>query len=312
MRYIAFYKDYFLTHFGFERSYLGQHSFQNTWRKMAQDHVENVKRHEKLDANLSIQYDAKYQSMSIPSNNRTPENEPHTNALSNEVVVPLRPPRRQTYSGFSTSICDMFRNRFDCCAFACCGILSYDRTRYLLTGERPPPVRNRLFFHLIIPLLIFITAGYCAVYIQDRDVNEAVSTTLIIILVLYIAMDCFLGRNHRILQREEVLEKAGRRGEQNALDLGSAHGFCCGWYNIDGHWGQWDENDNNLNIRGDMCTKLWLFFAKLFWGSCAGTFCQVWGICALAQESREMEMLVEPRQTWIDFVTFEVNRFILY
>lgn len=221
------------------------------------------------------------------------------------ISSPIWPLRAQSYRGFSTSICDMFRNRYDCCAFACCGILSYDRTRYLLTGERPISIKVRLFYHLIVPLLIFITAGYCAVYIPDKQTNEIVSSSLVTLLVLYIIFDCLSGRRDRLHQREDILVKAGTRGEQSAADIASAHSCCCGFYGEDGHMDQWNENENNFGEKKDMCTEIWKFFAQMCCVACTHSFCQVCGICALAQESREIEKLVEPRKTWIDFVTFE-------
>lgn len=49
--------------------------------------------------------------------------------------------------GFSTSLCDFFsdpRSKTDCCALACCGVLSGDRNRYLLLGERPLSLWRRM------------------------------------------------------------------------------------------------------------------------------------------------------------------------
>ena len=255
------------------------------------------------------QYSAAYQNPGNISNNYASSNNPTDQNWTSEVTVPVWPTRSHTYHGFSTSICDMFRNKSDCCALACCGILSHDRTRYLLTGEYPPSWRTRLFFHLILPLLIFITAGYCAVFIKNQNVNEAVSTGLILLLLGYILSGCISARQNRLHLREEILIKAGRRNEHSQLYAEHAHGFCFGCYPTNGPWDQWDDDHNESSTleSEDMCRKLWKFFAKIFCGLCAGCFCQVCGICALAQESREVEMLVEPKETWIDYVSFEVN-----
>jgi len=227
----------------------------------------------------------------------------------NAVAIPIWPRRRKTYRGFSSSICDMFRNRYDCCAIACCGILSYDRTRYLLTGQRPTPLRKRLFLHLLVPLIIFILAGYTALYIKDQNLNETVCKILILTLFAYILMDCIQGRDDRLIQRNEVLQRAGTTNEEIGTDAGCAHACCIGCYKIDGHWDQWDENDNETSLEAheNVCTSLWKYFSAMFCGICAKCYCQVCGICAIAQEAREMERLVEPKEKWIDYITFEVG-----
>ena len=75
--------------------------------------------------------------------------------------------RRKTYrGGFHTSICDIFRDphsRTDCCAVVCCGVFASDRNRYLLTGERPPPLWLRVLMYFIVPVLLIGVIGYFAV-----------------------------------------------------------------------------------------------------------------------------------------------------
>lgn len=75
--------------------------------------------------------------------------------------------RPRTYrGGFHTSICDIFRDphsRTDCCAVACCGVFSSDRNRYLLTGERPPPLWHRVLMYFVVPFLFIGAIGYFAV-----------------------------------------------------------------------------------------------------------------------------------------------------
>ena len=223
--------------------------------------------------------------------------------------VPVWPARNPTYRGFSTSICDLFRNRFDCCAFACCGIMLYDRSRFILTGEYPLSFQSRILRYVIVPLLIFISAGFCAVHVKDPYLNEFLSYILISLMILYLFISCFSSRRERIALRKEILDKIGRSGEQDITDLEQAHGFCCGCYTVDGHYDQWEMNgnDNNLTSNGDLCTQLWKCFARSCCGDRFNLFCQCCGICALAQEAREIEKLVDRRETWIDFITFEVS-----
>lgn len=214
--------------------------------------------------------------------------------------------RPSSYRGFSTSICDMFTDPNDCCALVCCGVLAVDRTRYLLTGERPTSWKWRLFKHFMLPLIIFVTAGYCSVYIRDQKLNEAVSTILILLLVLYILMDCLKARESRMELRDQIADRVGKRAEQSSRDVAGAHSICCGCARVDGNWHSWPSNTPE---RADMCTSIWLFFAKSCFGVCAGYFCQMCGICAVAQEAREVKRVVETSDQqevqWIDYVTFE-------
>lgn len=77
---------------------------------------------------------------------------------------------------YQTSICDIFRDphrRTDCCALACCGVLSSDRTRYLLTGKRPPPLWVRVLAYLIIPALLIAAMNYFAISIPVESKDES-------------------------------------------------------------------------------------------------------------------------------------------
>ena len=117
------------------------------------------------------------------------------------------------YKGFSTSISSsMFAStrhaRSDCCALACFGILQSDRTRYLLTGVPPPSLHRRFVIHLVMPVSMFLLAGYCAVYVRDAQINQLASTFLVLMTVFYVAQDCTRGTTKRVQIREEMLWRA--------------------------------------------------------------------------------------------------------
>jgi hypothetical protein len=83
--------------------------------------------------------------------------------------------RRYYRGGFSTSICDIFKNpnsSTDCCAVACCGVLSSDRNRYLMTGKRPPALWIRVLIFFIIPTLFIAAMSYFAVDIPMPSSSE--------------------------------------------------------------------------------------------------------------------------------------------
>ena len=110
---------------------------------------------------------------------------------------------RRTYrGGFHTSICDIFRDphrRTDCCAVACCGILSSDRSLYLLTGERPPPLWKRVLMYFVIPSLLLAAMNYFAEDVTIEDENgesqtyKVPSAKLLWILIVYVMFLICLG-----------------------------------------------------------------------------------------------------------------------
>ena len=264
--------------------------------------------------------------------------------------VPPRPnpgvyrPNRP-YNGFSTSICSLFQYspaddeaddtstvRTDCCSMACFGILQSDRTRYLATGKLPPSLFRRMWIHIFLPLAIFLAAGYAAVLIKDDYTNSFLTTMLVLVMFMYIAMDCFRGTVKRRRVREEMLwrmrevdmisngrgdeaieteimvRSVGSRddGTHGPVDLGqSKFAMTCvhrmfGCARVDYPTGREDEPQPE-----DFCSKLWNFFANL----CCGKLCKCWfqfcGVCALAQEAREVERLIPAGRRRIDYVTFE-------
>ena len=112
-----------------------------------------------------------------------------TTSLIAVAAAPAVLPLRRTYrGGFHTSICDIFRDphrRTDCCAVACCGILSSDRSLYLLTGERPPPLWTRVLMYFVIPTLLLAAAmnyyfaanGVTVTGSVDEDDGQPTQTT---------------------------------------------------------------------------------------------------------------------------------------
>ena len=271
-----------------------------------------------------------------------------TPAPSSVGVYRYRPAR--PYNGFSTSICSLFQYspsdedaedeafrtstvRTDCCSLACCGILQSDRTNYLLTGELPPSLFQRMWTHLFIPLSMFLLAGCAAVTIQDEYSNKYIVTCLVLVLIIYIAADCFRGTAKRRRVREELLwrmreldmidqgrgeeaietermvREAGSRedGTYGSVDLGQPkHHMDCVHRILGCAWVDYPNGDRSGEPKpSDFCGGLWNFFANL----CCGRMCRCWfqfcGVCALAQEAREVERLIPAGRRRVDYVTFE-------
>jgi len=113
------------------------------------------------------------------------------------------------YRGFSTSIGDMFlhpqHERVDCCALTCCGMFQSDRDRFLLQGVRPPSPCKRVWVHALIPLGMFLMAGYIALNVYDRYLNEMLCLVFLFLLVFSILLQCQKGRTKRMDIRKDVL-----------------------------------------------------------------------------------------------------------
>mmetsp|Transcript_31354 Transcript_31354/g.63725 ORF Transcript_31354/g.63725 Transcript_31354/m.63725 type:complete len:641 (+) Transcript_31354:113-2035(+) len=266
--------------------------------------------------------------------------------------------RQVTYrGGFSTSICDIFRNparRTDCCAVACCGVLSSDRTRYLLTGERPPPLWKRVAMYLIVPAIFISAMNYFAVEVPLPAGNDDSSSSsynpyggnsngesesgqkttkvappaLVISFFVYIIILFARGRREKRKIRQDIMakiyiERARERGEEvDALqlqqfiqsyswDTWAAHRrYSC--YRHDYEYGADgvmvvgpDVDHEGQVIEQDFCSRLWDCLSKAFFGACCSCWCQCCGICALAQEEREINRLTRNEDHIMDYITFQ-------
>ena len=104
--------------------------------------------------------------------------------------------------------------RTDLCSLPCYGILQSDYTRYLVTHTRPPSLCKRMTYHILIPLTVFLVAGYCAGNIRDAYTNSIVCTALVYCIVIWIISGCVRSRKKRVMVREEILWRLKRREEK--------------------------------------------------------------------------------------------------
>jgi len=234
------------------------------------------------------------------------------------------------YRGFSTSMCDLFNDPQDCCAFFCCGAFISDRTYYLFHEgrKRRAPFYKRIFRHFLVPLLIFIFATLCYHGISDVNVATALGKTFTFLLVLYIAVDLNIMRQSRVRFRMALLGRL--RGDtvtaegdhhhnitqrlQDNYHSTRAHKLCCGCYsddkpllhdNISYQPLEQGTEEDSQQQQVDFCTGLWRFLASMCCGTCCRCWCQCCGICAMAQEAREIKRIVPKQSRMIDFITFE-------
>lgn len=246
------------------------------------------------------------------------DRDPLQTATSGEII---------DYRGFSTSIHDMFTSpdneRVDCCAMTCCGVLQTDRDRYLLQGVPPPGAFKRITVHIVVPLCVFMIAGLCATHIANVIVNQIVSVTLLLFLFIYLSLQCYKGRMKRVGIRKDLLylkyqihHNTSRQdlltlldherpddadGEfylgQSERDFTCAH-LCCGLYAEDRK-----VSGSTGTVRdANMCSRLW----TSCWHPICGMHLQTCGLCAVAQEGREMEhVLLPPSYRRIDYISMQ-------
>ena len=250
-------------------------------------------------------------------------------------------PRKYYRGGFSTSICNIFKDptrRTDCCAIACCGVLSSDRSQFLLTGKRPPPLWLRISLWLIIPAIFIGLMNYFVVDVpaegDDNDNGEgetvkAYPPEIFWPFVLYMIVIIMHGFYKNRMKRKEIMaklyeERAREQGEEvnpqqlelflsrQILDIKRAHSCwsCCYAHDHDftDEYGMvirvnTEENIEEGEYEKDLCTYLWSFISKMFW--CCGCWCQCFGCCALAQEEREVNRLTGNEVSNMDYLTFQ-------
>jgi len=225
---------------------------------------------------------------------------------------------------FSTSICGLFQDhnaRNDCCALNCCGILSLDRTRYLLTKEKPSWVR-RILLYIVLPWVSMqLFSSFIYYYIAtDENTASTIATIAMVVYILWISFFFHTWRAYRRETREIVIRKiyqshVGSHGnpqgelqflQNHTYEIEKAHPCCCGCscceclgcgkYPV-----AYDlvPMPRKEEYSKDICSGFWYTAYRL----CG--LCQCFGICAIGQEEREANRLVSPQERLIDYVTYQ-------
>ena len=88
----------------------------------------------------------------------------------------------------------------------------------------------------------------------------------------------------------------------HSLEITRAHSCCSCLYPTDDVPDGTDADLAEEEPAHDFCTRLWACLSGSFWG-CCGCWCQCCGLCAVAQEEREVDRLVPDHA--IDYLTFQ-------
>jgi RsiW-degrading membrane proteinase PrsW (M82 family) len=228
---------------------------------------------------------------------------------------PLRPVREYD-DGFSSSICDLFaspQDRTSCCALVCCGTFLEDRNRYVLTGELPAPWWKRILAGIGVAILTIVAmavvpgGGYwmilafCAVGVDAARKRVP--------LRLRIMRDMVAARTNNNNNNNGQTSVIGMTDNCGCFRPKRAHRMCgCLQNDRINTFRQVSEEEAYDPAREeanrDACTVLWQSLA-LFCCGCCGCWCNCWGVCATAQEHRELRKQL-PRESFLaDYITMQ-------
>lgn len=145
---------------------------------------------------------------------------------------------------------------------------------------------------------------------NDAEVGSDLRSFLCIVFFLVLGI---FGRRRRMKTRFAVLKaraeddkvyygflgrrKNARMGRESKYDGACSHTLC-GCYPVDKLQGDDIENPDCMNWSFSKCSKL-----------CCGACCRLWvqcfSVCALAQEAREVRLLLPPQDQRVDYITNE-------
>lgn len=227
------------------------------------------------------------------------------------LTIPNNDDIRHYNNGFRTSFSSIFQSptfyRVDCCSLTCFGILQSDYNRYLLRKQIPPTFMNRIVQYLLIPLVLFCLAGYAAVMIVDPLHNEMISSCLLFMSIFWVIGSCLSSTHKRVNDRREILERVrgAHSAEQTTGEMYCIHRIC-GCIKLDHDVEQDTEvNRERTSIGDNFCTQISKGYTNICCTKFLGRVVQLFGVCALAQESRELDLLIPDNQRRFDYVTFQ-------
>ena len=160
------------------------------------------------------------------------------------------------------------------------------------------------------------------------DLSIAWTMIIVVLLLLYRA------KTERIQVRRAVMKKllerraGGTTGSSSgdnddtfvtsadthlqlhAHDIRMAHATCSCYPKDDAYVMATSRDDDDDVSRDtpqsrDLCTCLWNSLRCLCCGWLGGWWCQLCGMCAIAQEDREIQLMLDKKQLQVDYVTFQ-------
>jgi hypothetical protein len=238
-------------------------------------------------------------------------------------------------------------SKTDACALAFGGIWLWERNRFLLTGEKPKRWMERPFETGIVVLLIGTAVVWSlSPHHVSLSLSLVVVLCFFFWKILEfqhtrkvfrqkLAIEEYRRENRRrkrgIVNYLEELEEEGNGGgtdltatideafadPKNDPDLmnfltehqrevyGDGSHALCGCASAP--FNPLDEEDDETDHRGDFCSQLWAFLANICCGWMCQCYCQLCGMCAIAQEHRYLADILptDPILWQLDYVTLQ-------
>jgi RsiW-degrading membrane proteinase PrsW (M82 family) len=154
----------------------------------------------------------------------------------------------------------------------------------------------------------------------DQDVviwDASIALTMAVLVLLLLCR----ARSERMRVRRAVMRKLfeKRGGDEDlatpdthlqlhAHDIRSAHATCSCYPKDVAYLMARDEDephDTPPPAPRDLCTCLWDSMRCLCCGWCCGCWVQLCGMCAIGQEDREIQLLLDKGQLQVDYITFQ-------
>lgn len=213
--------------------------------------------------------------------------------------------------GFSTSLCDLFSDpgrKSDCCALVCCGVLASDRNRHLIMKkyddidndyDHPTPMRKRILCLIVTLMALFIH--------------------VFLFVVVVIVLLCRASHNRQKLRQMIIQERVRTQSESGTAEGHQVTNYhspsphrcfpCCVPSDVEYITSETNNNETNHSssstLPPDLCSCLWNI-CKVMCCGCISSWCQCFGICAIAQEDRELQLMLTKEELQIDYITFQL------
>uniref|UniRef100_A0A7S3KYA1 Uncharacterized protein n=1 Tax=Amphora coffeiformis TaxID=265554 RepID=A0A7S3KYA1_9STRA len=233
-------------------------------------------------------------------------------------------------------------DRSACCAAVCCGTLLQDLNYHVVTGERPIPWWKRIGYGVAVLVVIPVLGSLFTTTSRD-DPDAAVRFTLWGYLTAFLVWGIYSTHQRKALRLRILQDIMGQSvvamivsdgnpsittprsltthtttiGTERRLDgcgcyrPAKVH-RCCSCVERDvmisfrqvPYDASTEEEIRLLASQRDVCTALWQGLAVLCCG-CCGCWWNCWGVCATAQEHRELRRKLPPERFALDYVTLQ-------
>jgi RsiW-degrading membrane proteinase PrsW (M82 family) len=208
-------------------------------------------------------------------------------------------------------------------------LLLSDRNAHFVLAEAQPQHGRwwrRFACNLGLPLAVWIILNVSETFLATDDTQPLWDAVIGWVMIVLVAILLVRAKYQRMQVRQAVMRElhqqrlAGNRSGEDeealflrlhAPDVRRAHATCSCFPNDVIYHTIADEDAEgqagHMVVRPptDCCTSLW----NALKASCCGTLCCCWlqccGMCAIGQEDRELETLLEPLVRQVDYITFQ-------